>query len=119
SGRGVIEGFDDDPTVTIRSPIEGITTVKLSVDDGVCNNPGSAEAVLDFRVVNPSNWKVTYYQPVPGYHLDDQDHQPVRDLIADTPWRDPKTGDLVSPIAYTVTVNAPVIDFEDPDARGQ
>lgn len=118
SGRGAIEGSDDGPTVTIRSIAEGPTTVKLVVDDGVCSNPGSAEVVLDFRVVNPANWKVTYYKPVPGYHLDHEDHQPVRDLIANVPWRDPTSGDLVSPIAYTVTVNSPVIDYLDPDAPG-
>jgi hypothetical protein len=54
SGGASIVGPNDGPTVNISAGAEGPVTVKLTVDDGICDNPGSK--LVAFTVGGKGNW---------------------------------------------------------------
>ena len=54
SGGAAIVGPNDGPTVNLRSSAEGPVVVKLTVDDGVCDNPDSK--LVTFTVGGRGNW---------------------------------------------------------------
>jgi legume-like lectin family protein len=54
SGGAAIVGPNDGPTVNLRAAAEGPVVVKLTVDDGVCDNPASK--LVTFTVGGRGNW---------------------------------------------------------------
>src|SRR5262245_51493578 len=63
-------------------------------------------------------WTVTTYRAKPGYLLDSASGQKALDLIAGTPWLNPLSGELESPVAESTATQHAVINFTDPDAPG-
>jgi hypothetical protein len=54
SGGATIVGPEDGPTVNLKAGDEGPVMVKLTVDDGVCDNPAST--LVSFTVGGKGNW---------------------------------------------------------------
>ncbi len=120
SGPGTIVEADDRPTVTVLGSGAGAVTVRLTVDDGVCENGATAEASIHFAVDAgpPGVWQVTHYRAKPGFKLAADSHGPAVDLISDIPWFNDGSGQFESPILSKTEGVSRTINFVDPDAPG-
>jgi hypothetical protein len=57
SGPGEILGATNGQTANVRGTAQGVVKVRLTVNDGACDNPATAEANVTFNPVGPTtNW---------------------------------------------------------------
>ncbi len=121
TGPGTIVEADNRPTATVLGNSAGTVTVRLTVDDGVCQNDAAAEVSIVFAADAdpPGFWQVARYRAKPGFKLAADSHGPAADLLGDVPWSNPESGLVESPILSRTDGISRTINFVDPDAPGE